>query len=152
MNKAIRPLSKWKKENEDRWMFLYMPLIKESIPESKKSIENEFYFVHCIFTLETDFKTKREQDSFYYTPKGNLTNKVLVSEIGRLLLYGWYYNIEEWTKEIGLSVYKGYKEREKNKEHLDKKEISIKIKHIRDNIGYYYHNTSEVNILLAYFC
>ena len=144
MNKVIRPLSKWKKENEERWQNVYMPLIKDSISESNKSIENEFYFVFCLFNLK-----EHELDSFFYSSKGNWTNKVLVSELGRLLLYGWYYNIEEWTKEIGIYVYKGYKEREKNKEPLDKKEISIKIKHIRDNIGYYYHNTSEVNMLLT---
>jgi hypothetical protein len=151
MNKVIRPLSKWKKQNFEMWQNVYLPLFQDIQIESKKSVESYAYYLYCTFNLKgTDYLVKRpHMDSFYFTSKGNHTNKVLVSELGRLLLFGWYYNIEDWTNGIALYVYRAYKEREKNKETFNSIEVSKKIKHIRENIGYYYNNTSEVNLLLT---
>jgi hypothetical protein len=73
----------------------------------------------------------------------------MVSEIGRIMLLGWYYNIEAWTNEIALCVYRAYKEREKNNETFNSIEVSRKLKHIRENIGYYFNNASEANLLLT---
>lgn len=150
MNKVIRPLSKWKKQNLESWENVYLPLIEDNAIESKKGVENEFYFIFCLLNLEeTDFRSKGEKDSFFFTSKGFHTNKVMVSEIGRIMLLGWYYNIEAWTKEIALCVYRAYKEREKNNETFNSIEVSRKLKHIRENLGYYYNNTSEANLLLT---
>lgn len=150
MNKVIRPLSKWKKQNLERWKNVYLPLIEDNAIESKKGVENEFYFFFCLLNLEeTDFRSRSEKDSFFFTSKGFHTNKVMVSEIGRIMLLGWYYNIEAWTNEIALCVYRAYKEREKNNETFNSIEVSRKLKHIRENIGYYYNNASEANLLLT---
>lgn len=146
MSKIIRPLAAFKKTNPE----LYNLYARDSESTSKKAQENEIYFSYCLFNLEdTEFKKReRGKDSFYFNAKGAYTNKGTVSEIGRLLLSGWYYNIEQWTQEVGKYIYRAYKKKESSGDPFNDLEFKEAVKHIRDNIGYYYNNKPELKLYI----
>ena len=140
MSKVIRPLTAFKRLNPEYYNKVYLPLLQS---KSEKGRENEFYLWYSIFKLGIKGK-----DSFFWTTEGSFTNKVTVSEVGRLLLYGWYYNIEDWTKEIGIYIYNAYKKIENNKETFNDLDFAKAVKYIRENITYYYQNKTELKLYI----
>ena len=96
----------------------------------------------------TQHLTKTEYDSFFFNERGEDVIKGTVSEIGRLLLYGWYYDIEDWAQEVALYIYKAYKKIEIAGEAFNDLEFKEAVKHIRENIGYYYHNEPELKLYI----
>jgi hypothetical protein len=184
VSKVIRPLASYKKLNPE----LYLSLWKLITATSKKSQENEFYFLYAYSYLGVEtFKeildpaqikiienikkkenltkdeiqkqierikkgtyhlTKHEFNSFYFNSKEEFTNIGTVSEIGRLLLYGWYYNIESWSIEIGGYIYNAYKKIESSGETFNDLDFKKAVKHIRENIIYYYQNEPELKLYI----
>jgi hypothetical protein len=140
MSKVIRPLTAFKRLNPEYYNKVYLPLLQS---KSEKGRENEFYLWYSIFKLGIKGK-----DSFFWTTEGSFTNKVTVSEVGRLLLYGWYYNIEDWTKEIGIYIYNAYKKIENNKETFNDLDFAKAVKYIRENVKYYYQNKTELKLYI----
>ena len=139
MSKVIRPLAIFKKLNPELYN-IYLGLMDS---KSLKGKENDFYFYYCNFNLD-----KRGKDSFFYNSEGMCTNKGTVSEIGRLLLYGWYHNIESWSKEIGGYIYNAYKKIESSGETFNDLDFKKAVKHIRENIIYYYQNEPELKLYI----
>lgn len=140
MNKVIRPLIAYKRLNPELYNKVYLPLLESN---SAKGRENEFYLWYA--NLELGIKG---MDSFFWTTKCKFTNKGTVSEVGRLLLYGWYFNIGDWTKEIGIYIYNAYKKTEKNKETFNDLDFAKAVKYIRENIKYYYQNKTELKFYI----
>jgi hypothetical protein len=140
MSKVIRPLTAFKRLNPEYYNKVYLPLLESN---SAKGRENEFYLWYGYFKLGI-----KELDSFFFTTQGDFTNKGTVSEVGRLLLYGWYYNIEDWTKEIGIYIYNAYKKIESNKETFNDLDFAKAVKYIRENVGYYYQNKTELKLYI----
>ena len=62
--------------------------------------------------------TKYEYNAFFYTNEGEPTNKLTISELGRLLLTGWHYGIKEYTQELLRYVERSYYKKEKESEFL----------------------------------
>jgi hypothetical protein len=139
MSKVIRPLTAFKRLNPE----VYKLYLRNLESKSEKGRENEFYLWYG--TLELGIKGK---DSFFWTTQGNFTNKGTVSEVGRLLLYGWYYNIKDWTKEIGIYIYNAYKKIESNKETFNDLDFAKAVKYIRENITYFYQNKTELKLYI----
>jgi hypothetical protein len=133
-SKQIRPLTAFKKAKPEYYTRVYLPL---------KVKENEFYVWYAIFTLDI-----KDKDSFFWNINGNLTNKVTLSEIGRLLIYGWYYNIEDWAKNVGGYIYRAYKRKEKTGEVFNDLHFAEAVKHIRENIAVYYHREEELRLYI----
>lgn len=147
MSKQIRPLTAYKKANPNLFDLLDS-LTGEKI-KSKKGRENAWYFTYGLYETETgveDYEARYE-DSFFYV-EGKRTNISTVSELGRLLLTGWYYNIEDWAKRISLYVYNSYHKKTERGDTFNDLEFKEAIKHIRDNIGYYYHNAEELKLYI----
>jgi hypothetical protein len=140
MSKVIRPLTAFKRLYPEYYNKVYLLLLESN---SAKGRENEFYLWYAYFKLGV-----KELDSFFWTTQGNFTNKGTVSEVGRLLLYGWYYNIEDWTKEIGIYIYNAYKKIENNKETFNDLDFAKAVKYIRENVKYYYQNKTELKLYI----
>jgi hypothetical protein len=98
-------------------------------------------------TLQFEMK-KGEMHPFFWKDGDNRNNKLTITELGRLLLTGWYYGIEEYTKEISLYVFNAYNKKVKEKEGFNDMEIYNLVKHIRENIGYYNSNKNEMKLFL----
>lgn len=139
MNNQIRPLTAYKKTNKE----LYSLVWNLTNSNSLKGKENDFYFYYCNFNLD-----KRGKDSFFYNSEGMCTNKGTVSEIGRILLTGWYYDIEEFTKEIGIYIYNAFKKIESENNNFNDLEFQKAAKHIRNNILYYYQNKDKLKLYI----
>lgn len=159
MNKQIRPLAAYKKQNPRlcKTGFEFAEIIGES---SAKGKENAWYWFHGFseitrqfnesekLALQTDFK-----NNFFWRTENKCNNVATVSEMGRLLLTGWYYNIDDWTKEICKYVYRAYQKKTERGDQFNDLEFKEAVKKIRENIGYYYHNKDELKlfILKAFF-
>lgn len=92
--------------------------------------------------------TKIEYNSFFFTVTGEETNMGTVSEIGRFLLTGWFYNVQDWSKEISGYVYNAYKKIETSKDVFNDLDFQKAVKHIRENIRYYYNNSQELKLYI----
>ncbi|MEW6274210.1 MAG: hypothetical protein AB1556_03735 [Bacillota bacterium] len=75
-------------------------------------------------------------------------NKCTITEMGRLLLTGWYYNIENFTKKIYRQIFNAYRYKAENGIQFNDLEFAEAVKHIRENIGYYYHHENELKIYM----
>lgn len=92
---------------------------------------------------------KSEPNPFYFNPiYQNRVNIGTVTELGRLFLTGWYYNIEEWTYEVGRYVYRAYHKKRTQGEEFNDLEYKNIVSHIRENIGYYYHNNPDLKLYI----
>ena len=139
--KQIRPLSAYKKANPQSYENLY----NESESTSKKSKENDFYWLYAFCNLNQFDKSLLEKTPqlFFFKNEHNRNNKLTITEIGRLLLTGWYYGIEEFTKELSVCVEKSYYKKIKDKVNFNDLEFYEVIKHIRQNLDYYHINKNE---------
>ena len=159
MNKQIRPLAAYKKQNPRlcKTGFEFAKIIGES---SAKGKENAWYWFHGFseitrqfnesekLALQTDFK-----NNFFWRTENKCNNVATVSEMGRLLLTGWYYGIKDWTKEICKYVYRAYQKKAERGDQFNDLGFKEAVKKIRENIGYYYQNKDELKlfILKAFF-
>ena len=73
---------------------------------------------------------------FFWKSENNRNNKLTISELGRLLLTGWHYNIEEYTLELLRYVERSYYKKVKENEAFNDLEIHSVVKHLRENIIY----------------
>ena len=136
----IRPLvafKKKKKEYYNNWLRFMTPT------GSKKSIENQFYWWFCYRQVRDEFCEKDVLNPFFWNDAETFTNKGTISELGRLLLYGWYYDEIEFTMQVCKWVYNAWLKN--NKGFNDAKHKKF-VKSIRDNFNYYYHNQKQVKI------
>jgi hypothetical protein len=151
-NRHIRPLISFKKCNPK----LYNLLLKESLPglegQSKKDQENNSYYIYAwhfsgIKSIDKTLSGYEQYNPFFFDTSGSLklTHKTIVSELGRLLLTGWYYNIEDWAKEICGYVYNSYLTK---KEQFNEYKFTEVIKSIKENVGYYYHRPDELKLYI----
>lgn len=152
-NKHIRPLVSYKKCNPKIYDLL---LNDSSLPgltgQSKKEKENNSYYMYAwhfsgIKVIDETLSGSEQYNPFFFDTSGSIkaTHKTIVSELGRLLLTGWYYNIEDWTKEICGYVYNSYQTK---KELFNEYKFTEVIKSIRENIGYYYHRPDELKLYI----
>lgn len=154
--KSIRPLTAFKKENPAIYD-LFMDPLREGLKGSKKQQENEFYWNYCFYEsgicnfegkLYDEARTKEPSWQFFFKDEHTQNHKAIITELGRVLLAGWYYNIEEFTKDICGHVYHGYIKANENNKVFNEQEAAAAVKQIRNNIGYYYHNPEELKIYL----
>ena len=158
----ITATSKKAQENEFYFIYAYNYLGVETVKEildpdqiklieytkEKNLTEDEIQKKIQDIKRATYHLTKYEFNSFFFNTKEEYTNIGTVSEIGRLLLYGWYYDIESWSKEIGGYIYKAYKKIESRGEAFNDLDFKEAVKHIRENIGYYYQNEPELKLYI----
>ena len=145
MSKQIRPLVAFKKINPEPYAF-YSDVFEKKKGLSKKAQENEFYWNYAY--LKINEKALITPPPFFWKSENNRNNKLTITELGRLLLTGWYYNIEEFTKELSGYVEKTYYKLVKEGEAFNDMEIYKVVKHLRENISYYYHKPEEAKYYL----
>jgi hypothetical protein len=147
MSKQIRPLVAFKKAYPERYDIL---TDKDNLGLSKKAQENEFYWMYAFCELNSFSKPLSEYlpHPFFWKDENNKNNKLTITELGRLLLTGWYYNIEDYTKELSQYVLRAHAKKVKEAEEFNDLEIYEVVNHIRENIGYYYHNQIEAKYYL----
>lgn len=144
MSNHIRPITAFKKANPE----LYAEVLDLVGPEasSQKAKENSWYWWYSAVMVYD--MSQGAKDSFLFTSSGYCTNKGTVSEVGRLMLTAWYYNIEEWAKNISLYVYNSYHKKRQRADAFNDLEFKAAVKYIRDNIGYYYNNEQELKLYI----
>jgi hypothetical protein len=140
MTKHIRPLTAFKKLNPELYA-LYSDVFEKKKGLSKKAQENEFYWNYAYFKMNE--KALITPPPFFWKSENNRNNKLTISELGRLLLTGWHYNIEEYTLELLRYVERSYYKKVKENEAFNDLEIHSVVKHLRENIIYYYQNKDE---------
>ena len=140
MSKQIRPLSAYKKQNPEIYAMI-SELSKEDTT-SQKGRENNWYWWYASLEMKID------KDPFLFSPSGSKRNMGTVSEIGRLLLSGWYYGIMDWAQDVALFVYKSYHRKVERGEPFNDLEFKGAVKYIRDNMAYYYQNEVELKMYI----
>ena len=145
MSKQIRPLTAYKKAKPELYA-LYSDVFEKKKGLSKKAQENEFYWNYAYFKMNE--KALITPPPFFWKSENNRNNKLTITELGRLLLTGWYYNIEEFTKELSGYVEKTYYKLVKEGKAFNDMEIYKVVKHLRENIRYYYHKPEEAKYYL----
>jgi len=154
--KNIRPLTAFKKDNTALYD-LFMDPLKQGLTGSQKQQENEFYWNYCFYESGINsFKGKifgeaRKNDpawQFFFKDERTQNHKAIITELGRLLLTGWYYNLADFTKDICGHVYSGYIKANEHNKVFKEQEAAAAVKHIRSNIGYYYNNQEELKMYL----
>jgi len=134
----IRPLVAFKKVNKKSWD----NFIKCWQPTgTKKSIENQFYWNYCC----SEFGSKLDKEHPFFWKDKTCTNKGTISELGRLLLYGWYYDDEEFSMQVCQWILNAWTKKPKVFNDGAYKRF---VKSIRDDYGYYSQNQNEVKIEL----
>ena len=140
----IRPLIAFKKENKKAYDFFIAYMQPKG---TKKSVENEFYWWYCYIKLKNEICEKGILNPFFWNDAQTFTNKGVVSELGRLLLYGWYFNNDGETEKFTLQVVRWiYNAWLKNVKGFNDNKYRKFVKSIRDNFNYYYHNQKQVKI------
>ena len=131
--KTIRPLSRLKSVEPE--IYEHYKKLTEFIngkSSSQKSEENNIYWFIGIAFLSKRLSNEKLK-SFFYKLNGEPKNKGSVSQIGRVLLFGWYYKIEPFTEKIlELELLRCICKK------LKDKEISEELKLIRINLLEYY--------------
>lgn len=146
-NKHIRPIASYRKANPELYRVINYNVSDTKL--SKKQEENNFYWMYACFELDF-FKRSKEGgfNKFCWKDENTKNNICTITEMGRLHLTGWYYNIENFTLGLCKKLYAAYNYKIDNNIQFNDLEFSKAIIHIRENIGYYYHNENELKIYL----
>jgi hypothetical protein len=141
----IRPLVKYKQENPEKYAVFLQGVEFENNAVSPKGIENEIYIYIAFDMLGAEF-IALNRGFFWYKNKRN--NKVICTEIGRLLLYAEHMR----TVNFGLSVVKRVIERHAEIIKANRKPTRARflglVKEIKKEFGYYMRFPIEVNALI----
>lgn len=142
---APRPLKAYKKANKEYYNFINTNLIVEV--GSKKTNENNFYYhfaIQKLIEIDKNLSTPPETNEiFFYKNREIAINKGAIIELGRLLILGWYYNLEDYAKELCLLIVKQYLENKKAKIKTDRLNLMNIIHYIKINIIYFSNNKLE---------
>lgn len=144
--KHIRPLTAYKKANPEYYGIFEKIGVLKSI--SKKGRENEWYWWYGYKKLKEALNIDDKPPSFFWQSEEVKNNIVTITEIGRLLLTGWYYDEKEWTIKVGGYVYKAYQRKKETGEEFNDLLFSKAVKHIRENISYYYNKENELKLYI----
>lgn len=148
MCKNIRPLAAFKKTNPETYRRYGKEYNLFEGNFSAKQKENNFYWSYAFFNSEIPMRIDEKPNSFYWKDEDTMQNKCTITEIGRLLLYGWYYDNEKFTLEISRNLYNAYIYKIEHNIIFNDLEFSEAIQHIRDNFIYYYQNEEDLKIYM----
>lgn len=132
MNNHIRPLATWKRQNPELYKLVYYEAFGINEEYSAKAQENTFYWYYCY----TEYATPGEpfKKNIFWKSPNKKDNKLLISELGRLLLAGWYYDLEEYTKEYGNWIIAEYDRATSAGVKFEQAKAIEVIKHIRQRL------------------
>lgn len=151
MNEHIRPMATFKNACPELYKFYNSSLIFEGTFSAKQK-ENNFYWMYAIANSKIPINKDNKPNSFYWKDGSTMQNKCTVVEMGRLLLYGWYYNNVNFTLELCENIYNAYIYKQDNNITFNDLDFSKAIYHIKDNFIYYYQNKNDLKIyMLKYF-
>lgn len=146
---SIRPISAYKKANPVQYGFYSSPGCLGLKGGSKKQEENNFYYVYAFFCSGIDRGTKESPNPFIMDATGRtLNNKTTVAELGRLLLTGWYYNLEEYAKQICGYIDRIYNNTAEKDRALLSGLMTQAVTHLRENLPYYAQHKEEAKLYL----
>lgn len=145
-NKHIRPLTLYKKNNPEAYRILLQSDIGGLVAKSKKDQENNCYYLYAWHFSGIEYRVNEDLNPFFIDRNTlKFVRKTIVTELGRLLLTGWYYNAEDWARTICGYVYNSYCTKG---DQFNEYRFTAAVKHIRENIGYYYHNPDELKLYI----
>lgn len=145
-DKHIRPIAAYKRVNPELYKH-YNDIVSVLGLKagSSKQKENNFYHAYGMYMCG---ESVTEDKTGFFVANDNYVNICTITEMGRLLLTGWYYNIENFTIDICRKLYNAYAYKKNNNIVFNDLEFAKAIIYIRENAGYYYHNEDELKIYL----
>lgn len=148
-NKVIRPIVAYKKANPELYDYYNAGTAMLKLKGgSKKQEENNFYFVYSFLNSGIETRTEKGPNPFIFTNDKQFNNITTLTELGRLTLYGWYYGIEDFTKEICGYINNVYNNTLEKDRAMMAGLMTGAASHIRENLGYYYKNQDSMKIYL----
>jgi hypothetical protein len=155
MLKEIRPLTVYKKKYPDIYE-MYVQALMISTTSSKKAQENDIYWAYCFTqfcTLYLDDEESRVnliKSPFFFKPGGDWANRCLISEMGRLLLTGWYLDSQfgtqsatEFTMDVCRFVFDRYNEIVAEGKRIDLSKLRHIVRGIRRDLDYFYFDDHQ---------
>ena len=147
MKKVIRPLTAFKKANKELYN-IYNTIFNEGVGTSVKAKENNFYSTFSVLRLK-DEKTSFDVKYFFWdTSLNKRINITIATELGRLLLYGWYYNLYDYSEKLCFDVIKVYFKKVKLKEKILDVDFCNVLQDLRINLEYYNIKKDEAKLLI----
>lgn len=152
MKKIIRPLSWYKKVYKEWYEFYTTGLFRDDYSGSVKNKENQFYYNFGFYILysERNVNLDGKFDKFFFLDENTRNNKTLITEFGRLKMYGLYYEYHysdapDITDDICRWIKSSWEK--KNSIITDSVFVSV-VKYIRENYLYYIFNRDELKIYI----
>jgi hypothetical protein len=152
--KQIRPLTVYKRLNPESFKIL-STLLYDGKGLSEKQKENEFYFMYCfsdsgLHNSELSPENWRNtcEYSFFWKDEDHKNNICTITEMGRFLMTGWYYGIEDFCKMVCRQLFNAWKHKQENSIDFNDLEFSEAVQHIRENIGYFYQHENDLKMYL----
>jgi hypothetical protein len=132
MNNHIRPLAKWKRQNPELYKLVYYEGFGINEVYSAKAQENTFYWYYCY----TKYATRGEpfKKNIFWKSPNKRDNIRLLTELGRLLLAGWYYDLEEYTIEYSDWVLEEYYQATSDGVKFEQAKLIEVIKYVRQRL------------------
>jgi len=132
MKSHIRPLATWKRQNPELYETVYYEGFGIKEEYSAKAQENMFYWYYCY----TRYAKRGEpfKKNIFYKSQAKRDNIRLLTELGRLLLAGWYYDLEEYTIEYGNWIIEEYDRATSDGVKFEQDKAIEVIKHIRQRL------------------
>lgn len=116
---------------------------------SKKEQENAFYRIYARWFSAIPWNLSNggsiQWNPFYFDNHNGEVHNAIVTEMGRLLLTGWYFEVQPFAVDVCQYVYKSYL---KKGEAFNELEFAGRLKHIRENIGHYYLNPGDLKLYI----
>lgn len=156
-NKVIRPLIWYKKVYSDDYDIVKRLWI-DKFKGSSKDRENAFYYLFGFKELGDIFYdgyfkrniTEIKTPTDFFFKNGKEVRKLIITEMGRLLIYGLYYeyhysNLPDITKDICSYIFNSWKLKQ---ETFNEKVFTEKLKHIRINYIYYSFHPQDLKLYI----
>ena len=98
--------------------------------------------------LKDEKKSVDVQYFFWDTSLNKRINITIATELGRLLLYGWYYNLYDYSEKLCFDVIKVYFKKVKLKEKILDVDFCNVLQDLRINLEYYNSKKDEAKLLI----
>lgn len=147
---AIRPIASFKKENPEIYKHYLDAINMLGLKGgSKKQEENNFYYAYALLNSGIDMGTQENFNPFLFDKTGKSRNNVTTfAEMGRLLLTGWYYSIQEYARTLCGYIDRIYNNTAEQDRPLITGLMTDAVNHLRDNLPYYEQHQDAAKLYL----
>jgi hypothetical protein len=151
--KHIRPLKAFTKANPDVIEMIHRYCETDKLSERGKvrliyyrfgkqliyKVGNELYGENAHYSITTPFLGEPGTDR----------NKCTLVEIGQLYIHAWYYGETRFSEELTIYIFNAFNKKVKAGEPFNDLDFSELVKHLRENLGYYFNNPERAKLKIV---